>query len=897
MRSRFSNRQGTAVDGAGVAPDAAFACPEMAYAPHAFWFWNGPEELKTPVHFSRMAAEMARQGLNPGYLHARYYTPDRAFWLTPEWYDSVKAAADGAAAAGAHVSYTMGDPSFPDKYILPAHPELKAVSLAWTRQDVTGGGIAAIPPAFFTVAARLDAAGRIRSSTLELLAAGGAFTWCAPPGATWRVFAFTQYHGVHPGGTAINVLDRRVTALWLELEHAHYETLIGGYFGNTMDGIFFDHEGSYGYKLAWSEDLAMDYLKRQGLDIRLRMPLMIEEDAEGLWPKARWDWFDTVTRLYDDCLLIPLDKWCRERGMSLTCHLWEESLMAQALQTGSFFGGQRSYSMPGTDALFLEILKPRPFKETQSVCELEGRPCMCETLGIAGWHLTPAMMKAAANAAVARGVTRLVPHGVNSSRELRNVSYPPDFFNWNPYWRHFHLWTDFVRRASHVNDHGRLDAQVLLFCPMDSVWALLGDGIFDPAKPHDSYLIEGKHFDDAKHAPEIRAIDEAYTKAMEALDGARVEHLLADSHYLRRMTVAGATLTHGGFAFTTLILPPLKLLPLAVASRLAEFAQAGGRVIALGTLPDASAEHGAGDPAMQQQMATLRNASRFVEAPNGLAPLLAAKAPGLTPSVVFEQGEFPLLASARVINGRRFLWLANNEAIRHACVLRINQAAGEAARWNCETGSRQTIPSENLPHGGSRVALILEPYEAYWLVFDPARPPLVLPPSASPGGGETKTLAGPWTVGVDARDQPDPAQHRLAAPNWLLLGDAQRPLESWLNWELRQFSGFVDYHQHFELDVVSGDEILDLGEVRHLAEVWVNGVSAGARLWAPFRFEIGKLLTRGGNSLQVKVGNLVLNAVTQYDGYNWKWYKPPANDMLDAGLFGPVTVVTPLSQA
>ena len=49
------------------------------------------------------------------------------------------------------------------------------------------------------------------------------------------------------------------------------------------------------------------------------------------------------------------------------------------------------------------------------------------------------------------------------------------------------------------------------------------------------------------------------------------------------------------------------------------------------------------------------------------------------------------------------------------------------------------------------------------------------------------------------------------------------------------------------------------------------------RFAPPFRFAIGGLLVRGRNTLHVKVGNLVLNAVTQYEGYAWRWHGPPAD--------------------
>ena len=390
-----------------------------------------------------MAQEMARQRLNPGYVHARHYKPHEPFWLSDDWYKCFQAAVESAEQAGAHMTYTMGDPCFPDKYLLPDHPEyprfpvggaplpncpeLKSESLTWTTQDVVGGAVVNVSPSFVAVAAKLDADQHILSSTLEIV---GTDRWTAPRGGAWRIYAFTKDHEVRQ--YRINFLDRRITEPWLALENTKYEQLLSRHFGKTMQGVFFDLEGSFGYKIAWSEDLAKDYLKLKGVDIRLRMPLLVEEDAEGLWAKARWDWFDVVGRVYVDCVFKPLDEWCRERGLFMTCHFWEEGLFLQAAYVANFMGAQRSYSMPGTDALFRTIHDPRYFKETQSVCEFEGRQFMCEILGIAGWHLTTAELKAAANSAVAQGLTHLVPHGVYSTRELRKAGYPPDFYDWNP---------------------------------------------------------------------------------------------------------------------------------------------------------------------------------------------------------------------------------------------------------------------------------------------------------------------------------------------------------------------------------------------------------------------------------------------------------------------------------
>ena len=88
----------------------------------------------------------------------------------------------------------------------------------------------------------------------------------------------------------------------------------------------------------------------------------------------------------------------------------------------------------------------------------------------------------------------------------------------------------------------------------------------------------------------------------------------------------------------------------------------------------------------------------------------------------------------------------------------------------------------------------------------------------------------------------------------------------------------MDYTTEFEVNTVSNPTRLDLGRVAHLAEVWINGQNVGARLWAPYAFDVTKALKPGKNTLRVRVGNLIANNMGL-----------PS----ESGLFGPVTLKKP----
>ena len=56
--------------------------------------------------------------------------------------------------------------------------------------------------------------------------------------------------------------------------------------------------------------------------------------------------------------------------------------------------------------------------------------------------------------------------------------------------------------------------------------------------------------------------------------------------------------------------------------------------------------------------------------------------------------------------------------------------------------------------------------------------------------------------------------------------------------------------------------ILDLGEVRDLAEVFVNGKSAGILWKKPYQADITHLVKTGENDLKIEIVNLWINRLT-----------------------------------
>jgi len=174
----------------------------------------------------------------------------------------------------------------------------------------------------------------------------------------------------------------------------------------------------------------------------------------------------------------------------------------------------------------------------------------------------------------------------------------------------------------------------------------------------------------------------------------------------------------------------------------------------------------------------------------------------------------------------------------------------------------------------------------------------------------TLQLRRPWRIRIDPTAQPEPHVPQPVPPHFVFAANPadpnaprvsaavtnwiERPLESWLDWGLDRFSGYVDYTTTFELPGGASEVLLDLGEVKYMAQVWLHGVEVGRRLWPPFRFEVTAATRPGTNVLTVRVGNLFCNAVRQFGDnqtlYRGWGFKDPKPEDLDAGLRGPVLV-------
>ncbi len=121
---------------------------------------------------------------------------------------------------------------------------------------------------------------------------------------------------------------------------------------------------------------------------------------------------------------------------------------------------------------------------------------------------------------------------------------------------------------------------------------------------------------------------------------------------------------------------------------------------------------------------------------------------------------------------------------------------------------------------------------------------------------------------------------------------------------IKYFSGTATYQNVFKVNKKqlknAGHIILDLGAVKNIAEVYVNGQQIGTLWKQPFMADITEAVKSGENLIEIKVTNLWANRLigdAQPDTqekvtYTSLPFYTPNAPLLPSGLIGPVKIIS-----
>jgi len=210
------------------------------------------------------------------------------------------------------------------------------------------------------------------------------------------------------------------------------------------------------------------------------------------------------------------------------------------------------------------------------------------------------------------------------------------------------------------------------------------------------------------------------------------------------------------------------------------------------------------------------------------------------------------------------------------------------------TGSVRNARAFVLAGGRTSLPLEFAPFGSVFVIFDKAIP------DTQNGPGRTNaemlapagTIGGPWNVRFDP-NWGGPASVEFAE----LVDWTQRPEDG-----IKYYSGTATYSNMLLFHAGSGGRVfLDLGDMKEVAEVRVNGKQVGIVWTRPYRVEITSAVHAGENHLEIDVVNLWPNRMIgdgslppekRFTTTNIPtYYEHKPQSLLPSGLLGPVTVL------
>ena len=291
--------------------------------------------------------------------------------------------------------------------------------------------------------------------------------------------------------------------------------------------------------------------------------------------------------------------------------------------------------------------------------------------------------------------------------------------------------------------------------------------------------------------------------------------------------------------------------------------------------------------------------------PVGMAPWGAVQKPTVEPDVFCDFGvvtgllgklgvppdfesDGPLRYTHRRDGQTDIYFVANREdqPVEASCTFRVAGKAPEL--WDPLTGQARGLPEFTSRDGRTTVPMRFEPAQSFFVVF--RKPAGRASGRNFPAHAKLTELSGSWEVAFDPKWGGPEHVTFDTLQDW-----SQRPEDG-----IRYYSGTAIYRKTFDAPKVSRGQrmYLDLGLVKNLVRVRLNGRDLGVAWCAPWRVEITGALRAKANQLEIAVANLWPNRLIRDQSLpaaqrlTWTTWNPFPKDspLLESGLLGPVSL-------
>ena len=704
----------------------------------------------------------------------------------------------------------------------------------------------------------------------------GRLDW-TPPEGRWAVLRFgysltgARNSPASPEATGLEVdkLDRAHVKAYFDNYLDQYKNATGGLMGQR--GLRYIITDSWEAGVAnWTDRMFAEFAKRRGYDMHPWLPVLagrIVESAEAS-DRFLWDFRKTLGDLTAENHYDQLTDILRARGLGR----YTESHEGGRAFIGDGMDVKRLADIP-MSATWLEgpgqpsTYHDADVRESASVAHIYGQNLVAaESLTVYrnAWQFSPETLKSTADRMMANGLNRFVIHtSVHQpvDDKIPGLGLGPfgQWFNRHETWAEMALpWTTYLARSSFMLQQGRFVADILYYYGEDSnITALFGGKL-----------------------PDIPA-------------GYSYDFINADALLSRLSVKDGRIVTPSGMSYRLLALDPnSRHMSLAVLKKVRELVKAGAAVagpkpVDSPSLADDQAEFGAiaaelWDGGAHEGRVIGRLTIAQAMAMIGASPDFTYTKPRADTSLAFVH---------RLLPEGDIYWVVNGNSRRETLEASFRVTGKAPELWHAETGSTERA-SYLIANGRTIVPLRLQPDDAVFVVFrkDAAEPARALP---DPVETELAKIAGPWNVAFQPGRGAPAAAKLDTLSSWSESADPG----------IKYFSGTATYAVSFDAAaswIASGARLwLDLGNVKNLAEVKVNGRPLGIVWKTPFRVEVTSALKPGPNTLEIKVANLWVNrligdkqpGVTKPYTYTAVEFYKADSPLLPSGLLGPVRIV------
>jgi hypothetical protein len=713
-----------------------FRSPPPGYGQVAFYWWLGDPLTKERLtwQLDRLTG-MGVSGLQINYAHSDkggptygLTYPSEPALFSKEWWSLVQWFAGEAGRRGMAVSlsdYTLGiGQGWVLDDALKAHPEIAGAELKHEIRDLKPGQRLdwPVPAGDLLAAQAFRAAGSgVTGPPVDLLAsvAAGRLGWTAPADAAWKfvaVWAAPKRPSIDP----MHPLSGRAV-----VKHFFqpWEDRLPGLPGRGVN-FFFSDELDFNLRgRIWNAAFADEFRRRKGYDLRPELPALFLDTGDRT-PKVRLDYGDVMVALSEENYFQPVYDWHEQRGMIYGCDHGGRG--RNVIEFGDYFRTQRWNQGPGADQprLGRDLIKA---KVASSIAHLYERPRVwLEGYYSSGWGTSSADVVDATFVNFLRGFNLLTFHGLYYSTHGGWWEWAPPCNHFRmPYWDHLRGFMDCVQRLSYVLSQGVHVCDVAVLYPVAAMEA----------------GAEGK-----------MAVDAAFAGG-EALYRAGRDFDFLDFQSLERAVARDGRLAVAGESYRALVLPAMRTVRHSTLEQAANFVRAGGLVVAIGPLPEASERAGRKDPEVAQLVAAIfgagNDAPREQAHPGGGVAFVARDPAGavawlerkIPPDLALSNGPAPAFMHRRV--GPRDVFAVYDVPAGTVADVR---ATGRPELWDPWTGTTRPLPVLSQEAGRTRLRLPLGPKEGPLVVFSPGAPELEKP--TAPGGLESLALDGPWRTEI-----------------------------------------------------------------------------------------------------------------------------------------------------